>query len=206
MTDFNPVFQPISDRTAICRFDMPGRTTQTTSIVVHYAPASSHPARTRAAALEELEDAAASCPASDIRIVAGDFNAPIGNRRTAQGGVCGPHGNPRLSTTGLQLRQTIASLGMFAAATFHRNAIPGTWFHPASHSAHTIDNFFLDSDDKNRVRKCVTAPPLLHSGHMSVRLHLTTSPPSQKKEPFVHGEHDWISTRLFAADGTRQRH
>ena len=151
-------------------------------LIAHYAPHSGHTALARAAAHDELWDVLDACKPGDLRVLLGDFNASIGSRNTCLlDGVCGPHANPRVSSTGLTLRATIAAADMFSATSYTRNRYMGTWFHPACHSAHLLDHVFMDCDAKNRVRKCCIAPPLVNSDHLSLRLHLKVVPPPPRK-------------------------
>jgi exonuclease III len=155
----------LSGRTAALRFRF-GRSSF--FAVVHYAPTSRHLASVRQHALEEVDDILAMRKDTEILVMGGDWNASIGDHSAADDNVCGNHGNPRLNPAGLQLRGLLARHELYAPATHTRNTFEGTWTHPASHTQHQIDHFFLHRTTAKSVRKCINAVQLVNSDHLSV--------------------------------------
>jgi hypothetical protein len=183
---FDPTFYPISSRTAACRFVHQG---VSLFLGVHYAPTSSHPAASREAAHDELEDLMGMIRPHEVAIISGDFNAAVGGAAAYADGVCGAHGNPRINSAGVLLRGLLARHQLQAAVTQQPHHINGTWLHPVAHSVHQLDHFFLDNRRKSMIRKCVNAPPLLNSDHLPVRLHLNLrAPPPPDRSLCARGE------------------
>ena len=114
-----------------------------------YAPTSDSTVEERQLLRDQINQVQAMAQSTSIRLLAGDFNAELGNNQTdhAVGNLAvGPFGNPRVSTAGWEWRQWAETTGFRECASRFRLRHRWTWRHPRYQSEHELDHVFIHEE------------------------------------------------------------
>ena len=109
---------------------------------------------------------------NDVMVIMGDFNASMGTNENEEDEVCGEYGPSHRNEAGDKLRVSSSLHQLQDLLTFNPQKYDGTWIHMRSKKWHLLDRVLMRKQDRHRVRKCMIAPMLIDSDHMSTRLHL----------------------------------
>jgi hypothetical protein len=107
-----------------------------TSVIVAYAPTSTHPAA-RQTFFDSLNKLVGQISPRDILLVLGDFNSKVGNANSAAdnwGGVLGRHGVGQIKPTGWEMLHSCTANRLCIGNTFFRAARKLTFQQPAAAS------------------------------------------------------------------------
>ena len=100
-------------------------------------------------------------PGSSLKLVGGDLNAEFGTDRDREWeDVLGLHGMPRRSTSRKEWLEWCRQGKYLDAGSQFAQGERGTWWHPRSDTAHTLDHLFLDQADRWHLVSC----KVIHAG------------------------------------------
>ena len=136
----------INDRIMKSRLSLKGG--RYLSFICVYAPTMSYSDEEIQSFYQDLKNVLSSIPKEDKLIVAGDFNARVGqDSRTWP--VIGRHGIGKMNRNGLHLLELCTEINLSVGNTLfrQRNKYKGTWMHPRSKKWHMLDYILIRKSD-----------------------------------------------------------
>ncbi|KAL1447535.1 hypothetical protein WDU94_013872, partial [Cyamophila willieti] len=121
-----------------------------------YAPTMNNDINVIETFYEDLKKVIEDIPKKKDIIIAGDFNARVGQHHNVWKGILGPHGTGVMNANGLRLLQMCAEQDLRISNTFfqQKDMYKTTWQHPRSKQWHTIDYIISRRTNKSRVLRC----------------------------------------------------
>ena len=122
-----------------------------------YAPTSASGVRERTALRQEVSVLVEAAPPTTMVIIAGDFNAEMGNNvDVSRSGhsIMGPFAGPKVTKPGAEWRDWCERNGFREAGSRFKQRRRCTWRHPRYRSDHELDHFLVREQDLWHLQSC----------------------------------------------------
>ena len=183
-------FQPISDRIAV----LPVDGTIKTHFVAIYAPTETSPGPIKDNFYNQLKHTLNTIPQTEITILAGDFNAHIGTKRTGWEKVMGNFGHGEINDNGLRMLTfaTINNLQIGNSHFQHPHKHQLTWRNPTGNDSAVLDYILINSRFRSSLKDVrAMRGPDCGSDHYLVRSVIQLRLQRSKSKSATQMKLDW---------------